>query len=49
MTEQCAWNKFLQGFDGLFFARIDFEDKIRRLNYQELEMVWEAGNSALGI
>ena len=32
----------MMGFDGLFFARLDWRDKERRLAEQSLEMVWEA-------
>ncbi|PSN38683.1 hypothetical protein C0J52_08901 [Blattella germanica] len=30
------------GFDGLFFARLDYEDKQKRKNDKTMEMVWEA-------
>ena len=32
----------MMGFDGLFFARLDWRDKERRMAEQSLEMVWEA-------
>ena len=32
----------LAGFEGLFFCRLDYRDKARRVEEQELEMVWEA-------
>ena len=32
----------MMGFDGLFFARLDWRDKERRLAEQSLEMVWES-------
>ena len=30
------------GFDGLFFGRIDYQDRIPRTAEKNLEMVWEA-------
>jgi lysosomal alpha-mannosidase len=30
------------GFDGLFFGRIDFQDRIPRTLEKNLEMVWKA-------
>ena len=30
------------GFDGLFFARLDYRDKIKRKEENTMEMVWEA-------
>jgi hypothetical protein len=30
------------GFDGLFFGRIDFQDRIPRTVEKNLEMVWKA-------
>ena len=30
------------GFDGLFFARLDWRDKTQREHNKTLEMVWEA-------
>ena len=35
------------GFDGFFFARIDYGDKDHRLAYKRLEMVWR-GSESLG-
>ncbi|XP_059083104.1 lysosomal alpha-mannosidase-like [Tigriopus californicus] len=41
-------NLFAQmGFDGLFFARIDYRDKAQRMESQEMQMVWE-GSDSLG-
>ena len=37
----------LSGIDGIFFARIDYQDKDRRVADKELEMVWRA-SLALG-
>ena len=34
------------GFDGVFFGRIDFYDKINRLSKHSMEMVWQ-GNKSL--
>lgn len=31
------------GFEGLFFARIDYRDKEERKRNQELQMIWEGG------
>nr|CAD7429114.1 unnamed protein product [Timema monikensis] len=33
------------GFDGLFFSRLDYQDKESRLNTSTMEMVWEASES----
>ena len=35
------------GFDGFFFARIDYDDKKHRLNDKRMEMVWR-GSETLG-
>lgn len=35
------------GFDALYFARIDYQDKLKRLNKSSLEMVWQ-GSKTLG-
>ena len=35
----------LSGIDGIFFARIDYQDKDRRVADKELEMVWRASPS----
>lgn len=35
------------GYDGFFFARIDYDDKAHRLKENELEMVWR-GSASLG-
>ena len=34
------------GFDGFFFGRIDYDDKLLRLNQSRMEMVWR-GNKSL--
>ena len=36
------------GFDSLFFARLDYQDKEKRLNDKELEFVWRPVNNSLG-
>ena len=36
------------GFDALFFARIDFEDKNKRMNEKTLEWVWFPSSKSLG-
>ena len=33
------------GFDSLYFSRIDYDDKINRLNTSEMEMIWEGSQS----
>ncbi|XP_053472645.1 lysosomal alpha-mannosidase isoform X1 [Ictalurus furcatus] len=33
------------GYDGLFFGRLDYQDKARRMKMQEMEMVWRASES----
>lgn len=30
------------GYDGLFFARLDYQDKRKRLANKTMEMIWEA-------
>ncbi|KAG7984987.1 hypothetical protein I3843_03G001300 [Carya illinoinensis] len=35
------------GFDSLFFARIDYQDRAKRLNEMSLEIVWQ-GSKSLG-
>jgi alpha-mannosidase len=35
------------GFDGVFFGRIDYEDKASRTSQKTMEMVWE-GSANLG-
>ena len=35
------------GFDGFFFARIDYDDKISRLKNKQMEMIWR-GSESLG-
>ena len=36
---------YTQGYDGMFFARIDQDDKNNRLNNREMEMIWKASNT----
>lgn len=36
------------GFDGLFFGRLDYQDKNKRLKTNSMEMIWEA-DPILGI
>ncbi len=33
------------GFDGLFFGRIDFQDRVLRIAEAKLEMVWKASSN----
>lgn len=33
---------FQMGFDGLFFGRIDYQDRIPRTAEKNLELLWEA-------
>jgi hypothetical protein len=35
------------GFDSLFFARIDYQDRAKRLKEKTLEVVWQ-GSRSLG-
>jgi alpha-mannosidase len=35
------------GFDSLFFARIDYQDRAKRLKEKNLEVVWQ-GSKSLG-
>ncbi|XP_065866110.1 alpha-mannosidase At3g26720-like isoform X1 [Euphorbia lathyris] len=35
------------GFDSLFFARIDYQDRAKRLNDKDLEVIWQ-GSKSLG-
>ena len=30
------------GFDGLFFGRLDYDDKNKRMNTKTMEMIWSA-------
>ena len=36
------------GFDALFFARLDYKDKEKRLNDLEMEWVWRPNPESLG-
>lgn len=33
------------GFDSLFFARIDYQDRARRLRDKTLEVIWQGSKS----
>uniref|UniRef100_A0AAY4EZV2 Lysosomal alpha-mannosidase n=1 Tax=Denticeps clupeoides TaxID=299321 RepID=A0AAY4EZV2_9TELE len=33
------------GYDGLFFGRLDYQDKARRMKTKEMEMLWRASDS----
>ena len=35
------------GYDGLFFGRLDYQDKIKRIQDQKMEMLWR-GSQSLG-
>lgn len=37
------------GFDGLFFGRLDYQDKILRLNTTNMEFVWRGSPKNLGM
>ena len=39
---------FQMGFDGLFFGRLDYEDKSQREKSKTMEMMWN-GSPNLGI
>ena len=39
---------FQMGFDGLFFGRLDYQDKNHRLNTTTMEMVWHGSPNNLG-
>jgi lysosomal alpha-mannosidase len=36
---------FQFGFDGLFFGRLDYQDKDKRLNDKTMELMWAASES----
>ena len=36
------------GFDALFFARIDYKDKEKRMKTKELEWIWRPSSETLG-
>ena len=36
------------GFDAWFFARLDYEDKEKRLNEKSMEFVWRPNSKSLG-
>ena len=35
------------GFDGLFFGRLDYQDKAKRMKSKTMEMMWD-GSESLG-
>lgn len=43
----CAWILLQLGFDSLYFARIDYQDRAKRLKEKNLEVVWR-GSKSLG-
>ena len=36
------------GFDAMFFARLDYKDKEKRLNNKEMEWIWRPFSESLG-
>ena len=42
---QAALLSYGVGFDGLFFARSDFEDRLNRESRREMEVIWSASKS----
>ena len=36
------------GFDAVFFARIDYQDKNKRMNDKVLEWIWRPNSDSLG-
>jgi len=36
------------GFDAWFFARLDYQDKEKRLNEKEMQFVWRPAADSLG-
>lgn len=36
------------GFDALFFSRLDYKDKQRRISDQEMEWIWRPSVDSLG-
>ena len=40
-----AWMSSEMGFDGLFFARIDYQDKLKRTDEKRLEFIWRGSQS----
>ncbi|XP_074649565.1 lysosomal alpha-mannosidase-like [Tubulanus polymorphus] len=38
----------MMGYDGLYFARIDYQDKAKRKKDKQMEMVWKTSNSIPG-
>eukprot|EP01042_Synura_sphagnicola_P004654 gene4654-5910_t len=33
------------GFDALFFGRIDYQDRAKRMNEKSMEMIWQGSAS----
>lgn len=50
LKRKCVRNEFQfqaslfaqMGYDGLFFARLDYQDKNKRLNTSNMETIWQA-------
>ena len=40
-----AWLSSAVGFDGLFFGRIDYQDRSQRFKDKSMEMIWKGSNS----
>jgi alpha-mannosidase len=40
-----AWLSSAVGFDSLFFGRIDYQDRARRMAEKNMEMVWKGSAS----
>lgn len=36
---------FQMGYDGLFFGRLDYQDRSRRMKEKEQELLWRASDS----
>lgn len=34
-----------KGYDGLFFGRLDHEDKKQRITNKSMELIWSASNT----
>lgn len=37
------------GYDGLFFGRVDYQDKFNRALTKSMEMIWKGSPNNLGI
>ena len=42
------FHHLLEGYDGLFFGRLDHEDEAQRITTKTMEMVWSASTSLTG-